>query len=148
MFAVSKLLHLVAAIVWLGGMTFMLQALRPVAIAQLKPPVRLPLLTSVLTRFFAAVWLSIAVLLATGLAMLLAVGMARAPWGQHLMLAIGSVMFLIFAHLFFGPFRRLKQAMAAGDWPAGGAQLGKLHQGVVANFVLGWLAVAAVMLLR
>ena len=148
MFAVAQLLHLAAAIVWLGGMAFVLLALRPVAIAQLAPPVRLPLLTAVLARFFQAVWLSIAVLLSTGLAMLLPVGMARAPLGQHLMLATGMVMALIFAYLFFGPFRRLRQAVAAGNWPAGGVQIGRLHRGVVANFVLGWLAVAAVVLLR
>ena len=148
MLAMSKLLHIVAAIIWLGGMTFMLQALRPVVIAQLEPPVRLPLLASVLRRFFWAVWLSIAVLLASGLAMLLAAGMARAPLGQHLMLVIGMAMALVFTHLFFGPFRLLRQAVAEGNWTAGGTQVGRLHRGVVTNFVLGWLAVAAVVLIR
>ena len=62
-YALSKLLHLSAAIVWLGGMTFMLMALRPVAGAQLQPPQRAPLLLAVMGRFFPLVWLSIAGLL-------------------------------------------------------------------------------------
>ena len=34
----TQLAHLIAAIVWMGGMTFMLFALRPVAIAHMEPP--------------------------------------------------------------------------------------------------------------
>ena len=44
--ALMKFLHIAAAIVWLGGIVFMLFALRPAA-AQLAPPQRLPLPASV-----------------------------------------------------------------------------------------------------
>ena len=40
--ALMKFLHIAAAIVWLGGISFMLFALRPAAAAQLAPPQRLP----------------------------------------------------------------------------------------------------------
>jgi len=46
-----KWLHLSAGIVWLGGMTLMLVAVRPIAIAQLAPPERLQLMAAVLGRF-------------------------------------------------------------------------------------------------
>ncbi len=148
MYLLAKFLHVAAAITWLGGMFFMLWALRPVAATTLAPPVRAPLMAAVLGRFFLLVWVSIAVLLATGAMLLAATGMKGAPLGQHLMLGIGLLMFALFGHIYFGPFRRLKQAVAASDWPAAGKQMGKMHPFVVANFALGWLAVAAVMLLR
>jgi uncharacterized membrane protein len=147
MYAIAKLLHLAAAIVWLGGMFFVLRCLRPEANAQLAPPTRLPLLAAVLGRFFVAVWASIALILVTGAGMMAAAGMKNAPVGQHLMLGIGLLMFALFGHIYFGPFRRIKAAAAASDWPAAGAQMAKMHPFVVANFVLGCLAVAAVVLL-
>ncbi|MFM2111448.1 MAG: hypothetical protein RLZZ271_108 [Pseudomonadota bacterium] len=137
-------LHIAAAIVWLGGMTLMIFAVRPSAITQLQPPQRIPLLAAVLARFFVAVWVSIAVLLATGLGTLLQIGMKNAPLGMHLMLGIGLVMMAIFGHLYFAPFKRLQRAVAAQDWPTGGAQLAQIHKLVVTNFCLGWVAVAAV----
>lgn len=144
----SKLLHLGAAIVWLGGMTFMVWALRPVAVAQLAPPMRIPLLTAVMARFFRGVWISIAILVVTGMFTLLAVGMEAAPLGWHLMLGIGLLMSAIFGHLFFGPFRALQRASAQADWPAAGRQLARMHPLVLVNCVLGWVAIATVMLLR
>lgn len=147
MYALAKFLHLAAAIVWLGGMFFMLRCLRPEAVAQLAPPARVPLMTAVIGRFFVAVWVSIALLMLTGGAMLGATGMKNAPIGQHLMLGIGLLMFALFGHIYFGPYRRLKMAASASDWPAAGGQMAKMHPFVVANFVLGWIAVAAVVFL-
>ncbi len=144
----SKLLHLAAAIIWLGGMSFMLWALRPVAVAQLAPPLRILLLAGVMARFFNLVWLSIAVLLVTGLFTLGAVGMKAAPLGWHLMLGLGLLMCAIFGHLFFGPFRALRRAVAQADWPLAGRQMSRMHPWVWANCMLGWAAVAAVIVLR
>ena len=77
----------------------MLFALRPAAAETLQPPQRLPLITRTMQRFFALAWASIAILLLSGLAMLLAVGMKNAPAGWHAMLGIGLVMFALFGHL-------------------------------------------------
>lgn len=143
-----KLLHLASAIVWLGGMAFVIFALRPAATALLQPPVRLPLLTSVLGRFFAMVWGSVALLLLTGLHMLSSAGLKTAPPGWHLMAGIGVLMCLIFAHLYFAPFRRLKAAVAASNWPEAGRRAGQIATFVTLNFTLGWLAIAAVFFLK
>lgn len=147
MHALMKFLHLAAAIAWLGGISFMLFALRAAAAEQLAPPQRLPLIAQVLRRFFVLVWMSIAVLLLTGLAMLLAVGMKNAPTGWHLMFGLGLLMFALFGHLYFGPFRRLKQAVAAADWPEGGRRVGQIATLATANLALGALAIAAVIFL-
>ncbi len=146
MLALMKFLHIAAAIVWLGGIVFMLFALRPAA-GQLAPPQRLPLITQVMGNFFKRVWEGIAILLVTGLVMLLGVGMKNAPLGWHLMFGIGLVMFALFGHLFFGPYRRLKLAVAAQDWPEGGRRVGQIATLAGLNLVLGTLAIAAVIFL-
>ena len=144
--ALLKFLHVAAAITWLGGVSFMLFALRP-AVTQLPPPQRLPLLAQVLRRFFGLVWPAIGILLLTGLAMLLNVGMKTAPLGWHLMFGIGLLMFALFGHLYFGPFRRLKQAVSASNWPEGGRRVGQIATLAMVNLALGVLAIAAVMFL-
>ncbi len=145
--ALMKFLHLAAAIVWLGGISFMLFALRPAATALLTPPQRLPLIALVLQRFFLLVWPAIGLLLLTGLVMLLAVGMKAAPMGWHLMLGIGLLMFALFGHLYFGPFRRLKLAVAASDWAQAGRRVGQIATLASLNLGLGALAIAAVLFL-
>lgn len=146
--AIARLLHLIGAITWLGGMGFMLYALRPVAQAQLQPPARLPLLVQVLARFLVMVWASVALILVSGGYMLSVIGIDQAPLGLHLMLGIGIVMFLLFGWAYFGPFRRVRQAMTRHDSAQAAAQLVRLHPLVLANFALGWIAVAGVVLLR
>ena len=141
-------LHLAAGIFWLCGMTLLLWVVRPVAIALLAPEHRLPLLHKVLSRFFVGVWIAIAVLLASGLWMFTSADMKLAPRGWHAMAGLGILMCLVFAHLYFAPFRRLGRAVSAQDWPAAGQALGQIHPLVLTNFALGWAAVLAVMVWR
>lgn len=140
--------HLAAAIFWMGGMGFMVLALRPSMAEQLAPPQRLPLMAAVLGRFFAVVAVSIVVLLATGAFMLAGSGMSKAPPGWHAMLGLGVVMMLLFGHLFFSPYRQLKRAVASADWSEGGRRAGQIALLVKINLALGWLAIAAVLLWR
>ena len=48
-------LHVLGAVLWVGGMAFALLALRP-ALAELEPPARLALHEGALRRFFLIVW--------------------------------------------------------------------------------------------
>ena len=141
--ALMKFLHIAASIVWLGGIVFMLYCLRPAA-NSLQPPQRLPLIARVLKNFFWLVWAGIAILLLTGLVMLLGVGMKNAPIGWHLMLGISIIMFALFGHLYFGPFRRLKNAVAAQDWVEGGRRVGQIATLAAVNLALGAMAIATV----
>ena len=143
-----KFFHLGAGIVWLGGMALVILALRPMVVAQMAPPERLALMSGVLSRFFVMVWISIALLLASGFWMLSMTDMKLAPKGWHAMSGLGLLMCLIFAHIWFSPFRRLKAAVQAADWPSAGKALGSIHPWVLVNFSLGWLAVAAVIVWR
>jgi uncharacterized membrane protein len=146
-----KLLHLAAAIVWLGGMTFMLFAFRPALLAQLQGEARLRLQEQVLQRFFAIVLGAVAILLLTGLhlygAGAKAVGMPSIPLGWHLMAGLGLTMILVFGHIYFAGFRGLRRAIAAANWPQAATKAGQIHKMVVLNFILGWAAVIAVRML-
>lgn len=141
--AIGLMLHVLAAIVWVGGMFFAYVVLRPAA-GELEPMPRLMLWQSVFGRFFPWVWASVIVLLVSGYGMLLFGfgGFAGAGVHVHLMQAIGLVMMALFAHLYFAPWRRLQRALERGDGPAGAAQLGQIRGIVMINLGLGLLTSA------
>lgn len=143
MHSLAEFLHVAAAIFWMGGMAFMVLALRP-ALGRLEPAQRLPLVADVLRRFFAVVAISIAVLALTGLWMFLQAD-AR-PRGWHAMAGLGFLMFAVFGHIYFSPYRRLKDAVAREAWPQAGAAAAQVTLLAKVNLGLGWLAIAAVML--
>ena len=147
MYTLAKLLHLAAAILLLGGMTFMLFILRPALGSLNQAADRLQLLAAVLQRFFVAVWGAIGALALTGGALFMMAGGRGAPLGWHAMAGLGLLMFLVFGHLYFAPYRRLQSHVAASAWPAAAAQAAQITRAVQVNFVLGVLAVAAVVLL-
>ncbi len=97
--------HLIGVVVWVGGMFVLHFAVRPAAVAQLPPPQRLPLLASVLGRFFFWVSIAIVAILASGIGLILgAGGFGNAHVSVHLMFAIGLAMMAIFLHIRFAPF--------------------------------------------
>jgi uncharacterized membrane protein len=49
---------------------------------------------------------------------------------------------LLFFHLYFAPFRRLKLAVAANDPQEGGRQVGKIRRLVGINLIIGLVVVA------
>ena len=138
------LIHLLAAVVWVGGMVFVLFCLRPAAIALLPPPQRIPLMHAALGRFFKLVVLAIALLLATGGAMILMVGTKNMPAAWMWMVGLGVVMMSVFFHLRTVPFSRLGKCVETQDWPVAASQLERLRLGVLLNLAIG-LAIFAVM---
>lgn len=135
-------LHVACVVVWVGGMFFAYVCLRPAAVEVLEPPLRLTLWKRVFERFFPWVWIAVGVILGTGFAMLTGLGMANAPLNLHLMFASGLVMVGIFVGVVSVPFAALKEAVAAGNWPAGGAALGRIRQLVGFNLLLGVATIA------
>lgn len=137
--SIAITLHLLAVVVWVGGMFFAYMALRPVAATLLEPPLRLPLWSQTFARFFPWVWASVILLPVTGYWMILNVfgGFANLAVYIHIMQVIGIVMTLIFLHVYFAPYRRLRQAVSAGDFAAGGKQLGIIRKLIGINLILG-----------
>jgi uncharacterized membrane protein len=139
----ALIVHTMAAVVWVGGMFFAHQVLRPAALL-LDPGPRLILWERTLGRFFAWVFTAIVLLLLSGYAMVFGVfgGFAGIGLPVQLMQGLGIVMMLLFLHLYFAPWRRLRAAVARQDWAEGGRQLAQIRRIVGINLVLGLLTVA------
>lgn len=135
--------HVTAVTVWVGGMFFAWMVLRPSAGA-LEPPARLSLWVSCFKRFFPWVWACVIAIPATGLWIILKPmgGFGETtPLHLHLMTGLGTVMILIYMHVFFAPYKRLKRAVAAADWPAGAKNLAQIRVLVGTNLIIGIVTV-------
>ena len=142
--AIALFLHILAAVVWVGGMFVAYLAVRPAVVETLEPPLRLKLWTGIFTRFFKWVWVAVALILGSGFYM---IGqMTAVPGDVMVMATIGIVMSMIFMHVYFAPFGRLKRAVAAEDWKAGGAALNQIRIMVGVNLALGLINVAVAVL--
>ena len=143
--AVALVLHILSVVIWLGGMIFAHQMLRPAAATVLDPPQRLNLWVGVLNRFFPWVWAAVVLLLATGLWLIFDVygGFARAPIYVHAMFGLGLIMMALFFHVYFAPFKRLKSAVTKEDWPEGAARINQIRSLVGINILLGLATVIA-----
>ncbi len=100
-------IHILFAMVWIGGMVFNLLFLHP-AMRDVKPEeTRTTLALRVLKRFFLGVWLSIAVLFITGMWMWHSV---RIDFNTnvlfHIKLFIYGVMVLNFSYIYFYLLRK------------------------------------------
>jgi uncharacterized membrane protein len=140
MLALAIALHILGAVVWVGGMFAIYVCLRP-ALGILEPPQRLRLMRVTFQKFFPWVWIAIVLLLASGYWMLFTTfgGFARAGSHIHLMQGIGWVMIALFVWLFHGPWLAFKRAVAAEDWPSAGASLNRIRQIIAVNLPLGLL---------
>ena len=135
-------LHLLAVIVWVGGMFFAHQILRP-STSTFEPPVRLAQWRRVFARFFPWVWVCVLVLLASGYAMVFIgfQGFGDLPLYVHIMQGLGLIMMAAFAHLFAAPWKRFRRAVDGADWAAAGAQLNQIRAIVTVNLALGIITV-------
>jgi uncharacterized membrane protein len=153
LYAALKTVHLLALIAWVGGMFFMLAALRP-ALVVLEGPSRLALMRAVIGRFVTIVSATIGLILLTGLGMLWLHYTALAAAGTRFtmpaswvaMIAFGAVMIGIFEHLRASLFKRMRAALDSGDAPLAAALLAKIRSRVLVNLVLGVVVTAAMKL--
>jgi len=127
-------LHLLGAVVWVGGMFFALLVLRP-SLAVLEPPQRLALHMQVFRRFFLIVWHAMPAVIITGYALVFTRfgGFAGLPHAIAAMHVLGWVMALVFLAIFFVFWKRLQ----GGDKTA----LDKIRQLITVNLALGLLVI-------
>jgi uncharacterized membrane protein len=139
---IALIFHILAAVVWVGGMFAAYLCLRPAASA-LEPPQRLMLWRNFFAKFFPWVWASVLLLLASGYWMLLTTfgGFAGAPAYINLMQAIGWVMIALFVFLFHAPWLAFKRAVDGKDWAAAAPQLNRIRQIIMINLPLGLIVV-------
>ncbi|WP_133961806.1 DUF4149 domain-containing protein [Burkholderia pseudomallei] len=145
--AVALFLHLLAVAVWVGGMVFANFCLRP-ALSDLSPQLRLPLVEAVFDRFFNWVAGAVIVILLTGGFLLMKFGGAQATWPLHAMAGLGVVMMLIYGHIRFALFPRIRRAVQAQNWPDGARAVNAVRLLVMVNLVLGVVTIGAAVLSR
>jgi uncharacterized membrane protein len=140
---IGLIVHILGAVVWVGGMFFAYVVLRP-ASAEMEGPVRLTLWRRVFARFLPWVWASVVALLASGYWMLFTGlgGFAGAGLHVHIMNLTGLVMMALFLHLYFAPWKRLQRALDAGNTEAAAKQIGQIRTIVAVNLVLGLITAA------
>jgi uncharacterized membrane protein len=136
------LVHIVCAVIWVGGMVFAHFMLRPASLA-LNPPLRLPLWRRVFERFFPTVWAIIALLLLSGFGMVFVGfgGFAEVGLSVNIMMVLGIIMMLAFGHLYFVPWRRMRRALDGGDLPGAAGALNQIRVIVTFNLYLGLIVV-------
>lgn len=142
MLTLSVAFHVVAAVIWVGGMFFALIVLRP-STGPLDPPVRLALWQRVFSRFFPWVWAAVVVLLVSGFAMVIwgFGGFSRIGTHVHIMMGVGILMMLIYGHLYFVPWQRFRRAVGAAEWPTAATQIDQIRLLVTINLILGLITV-------
>jgi uncharacterized membrane protein len=135
-------LHILGAVVWVGGMFAAYVCLRPAA-GVLEGPQRLKLWRGFFAKFFPWVWVSLVLLLGSGYWMLLTAfgGFKGAPLYIHLMQGIGWLMVALFVWMFHGPWLKFKRAVDAQDWPTAGEQIELIRRIIMVNLPLGLIVV-------
>lgn len=134
--------HGLIAMIWVGGMFFAYVVLRPAA-QTIEAPLRLRLWAQTFERFFPWVWAAVILLPATGYVLITTRlgGFAHLPLAINVMQGLGIVMILLYLHVFFAPYRRLRTGVEAGDFVKAGQALRQIRQLIGVNMVLGLITV-------
>jgi uncharacterized membrane protein len=133
-YAGLKALHLLCAVLWVGGMFFAYVVLRP-SLAAIEAPSRMLLHTRVFKKFFLVIWHAMPLILITGFAMVgLQWNMATAPWQLNAMMGLGLLMSAVFLAIFFGPYRQFRRTT---DRNRMARSLDSIRKLIGVNLVLG-----------
>jgi uncharacterized membrane protein len=139
-------LHLLATVVWVGGMFFAHVALRP-AVAALPPPVRLPLVTTTLATFLRWVAAAVATIIVTGFMMIFARGgFASVGASVHAMTVLGLVMTIVYGFIAAVAFPRARAAVTENAWEAAGAAMTQVRRLIGINLILGLVTITVAVL--
>jgi uncharacterized membrane protein len=123
-------LHMLGAVIWVGGMFFAMLIMRP-ALADLDTPRRVDVYRAAFYRFFRLIWLVMPTMLLTGYVMLFGQygGFALANWNVHLMHMLGLAMAAVFVAIWFGPYQRFRTGQ--------GRAMEVIRPMIFANMLLG-----------
>lgn len=138
-FSTVYTLHLLAALVWVGGMFFAWMVLRPAIIAALEGPSRLKVWVQVFPRFFVWVWAAVIVLPITGIGMIQLnfTSFETAPRYVQIMMGLYVVMVALFLRIHSLQLPELQRAVEAEQWSEGVAALGRIRRLVGINLIIG-----------
>ncbi|HEX3401731.1 MAG TPA: CopD family protein [Acetobacteraceae bacterium] len=137
-------LHVLCAVIWVGGMFFAYVVLRP-SMSVLEPIQRIALHTQIYRRFFLVVWHAMPLILLSGFVVLFGFygGMEFVGWNVHLMLLLGLIMSAVFLLIFFGPYARFRRTT---DRTVAAASIDRIRKLIGINLVLGIVTVVVALL--
>ncbi len=137
-YAGLKALHLLCAVLWVGGMFFAYVVLRP-SMSAIEAPQRMLLHTRVFKKFFLVIWHAMPLIIISGFAMIgLHWNMATAPWQINAMMGLGLLMAALFLVIFFGPYRQFRRTT---DRNRMAASLDSIRKLIGVNLILGLVTV-------
>jgi len=137
-------LHVLCAVIWVGGMFFAYVVLRP-SLSVLEPMQRIALHTQVFRRFFLVVWHVMPLILITGFAVLFGFygGMAYVGWNIHVMMLLGLIMSAVFVLIVFGPYARFRRTT---DRTTAAACIDRIRKLIGINLLPGIVTVVVALL--
>jgi uncharacterized membrane protein len=137
-------LHVLCAVIWVGGMFFAYVVLRP-SLSVLEPIQRIALHTQIFRRFFLIVWHVMPLILLSGFAALFGLfgGPATAPWNISVMMLLGLIMSAVFLLIVFGPYARFRRTT---DRTTIVASMDRIRKLIAVNLVLGIVTVVVALL--
>ena len=142
-FALTYSLHVLAALIWVGGMFFAWMILRPAAVTALEGPARLKLWVEVFQRFFVWVWVAVVILPISGVGLLQMRfnGFETAPRYVQIMMGLYIVMVALFIRIQSLQVPELRKAVEAQAWADGAAVMGRIRRLVGGNLIVGLVLV-------
>ncbi|UXL39544.1 CopD family protein [Pseudomonas fragi] len=142
-FALTYSLHVLAALIWVGGMFFAWMILRPAAITALEGPARLKLWVEVFQRFFVWVWIAVVILPISGVGLLQMRfnGFETAPRYVQIMMGLYIVMVALFIRIQSLQLPELRKAVEAQAWAEGAVVMGRIRRLVGCNLIVGLVLV-------
>jgi uncharacterized membrane protein len=136
--------HMLCAVLWVGGMFFAYVVLRP-SLSVLEPMQRIALHTQIFRRFFLVIWHAMPLILISGFAVLYGFygGPANVPWNINLMMLLGLIMSAIFLVIVFGPYARFRRTTERNT---AAACIDRIRKLIGINLVLGIVTVVVALL--
>ena len=140
--SVAIALHTLGAVIWVGGMFYGYFCLRP-ALGVLEPPAPMRALRGILQLFLTWVAVSVVVLLVTGYWAVFAYydGFAGLPLHVNIMQGTGWVMILMFGHLYFAVWPKMRRAVDSEDWQEAVKRHDTIRRIIEINLTLGILTI-------
>jgi uncharacterized membrane protein len=136
--------HVLCAVLWVGGMFFAYVVLRP-SLSVLEPMQRIALHTQVFRRFFLVIWHAMPLILLSGFAVLFGFygGMAFVGWNVHVMMLLGLIMSAVFLLIYFGPYARFRRTTERNTAIA---CIERIRKMIAVNLVLGIVTIVVALL--
>lgn len=141
-------LHVIAVIVWIGGIFLGVVVLRP-ALAELDLALRVRLYARIVGRFLPWIWAAVITLLVSGFYMVFTSfdgGLSGTPWFVRFMMGVGVFMMMLVGHVSFAPYKRLKRAIASNDDALAAKAMRQMGTLMAVNLALGLIVILVAMM--